>query len=157
MCASPTLNVSAFLRRDTTPIIEHINHWCWRVLTDTELIVITGKCFCFPNYFHDLSKLASFVSLINQCKGLNTLNAYIHIGATALEVLNIPKFEQKYTEEDFLKVLGGEPKTVGYIAKLVGCSRSTAVTYLNTLKEKKKVTRMSIDDGNQFAWSLVEV
>jgi hypothetical protein len=69
---------------------------------------------------------------------------------------NIPKFESKYSEEDFLRVMQGEPKTVGYIAKLVGCSRATAVTYLDRLKEKNKASRASIDDGNQFVWSLVE-
>lgn len=68
--------------------------------------------------------------------------------------INIPKFENKFTEESFLKVMKGEPKTVGYIAKLVGCSRSTAVTYLDRLKEACKVERESIDDGNQFIWKL---
>lgn len=50
----------------------------------------------------------------------------------------------------------GEPKTVGYIAKLVGCSRGTAVTYLDKLKEAGKVERTSIDAGNLYVWTLKE-
>jgi len=66
------------------------------------------------------------------------------------------RFTPKYTEKDFLNALKGDCKTVGYIAKLIGCARSTAVLYLDKLKEEGKVTRISIDDGALFVWKIKE-
>lgn len=66
----------------------------------------------------------------------------------------MPKFEPKYTDEDFLEVLKGDSKTIGYIAKKVGCARSTAVIYLEKLKAEGKIERESIDDGALFVWKL---
>jgi len=66
----------------------------------------------------------------------------------------MPKFEPKYTEEDFLKVLEGDSKTIGFIAKKVGAARSTTVIYLNKLLEDGKVERESIDDGALYVWKL---
>jgi len=66
------------------------------------------------------------------------------------------RFKQQYTESDFLEVLKGDCKTVGYIAKLIGCARSTAVLYLDKLKGEGKVIKISVDDGALFVWKIVK-
>lgn len=48
----------------------------------------------------------------------------------------------------------GGLKTVGYIAKKVGCARQTAVTYLNEMKEKEIVERLPVDDGQLYVWKI---
>lgn len=68
----------------------------------------------------------------------------------------MPKFEPKYTDKDFLEVIKGTSKTVGYIAKKVGAARSTTVNYLERLKKENKVEKESIDDGALYVWKLVK-
>lgn len=65
-------------------------------------------------------------------------------------------FEPKYTEDDFLDVLKGTPKTIGYISKLVGSARQTTVTYVNKLVEEGKVVKESVDDGALFIYRRCE-
>jgi hypothetical protein len=64
------------------------------------------------------------------------------------------KFEQKYTDADFLKVIEGDSKTTGFIAKAVGAARSTTVLWLEKLQNEGKIEKESIDDGNLFVWKL---
>lgn len=64
------------------------------------------------------------------------------------------KFEQKYTDDDFLKVIAGDSKTTGFIAKAVGAARSTTVLWLDKLQEEGKIEKESIDNGNLFVWKL---
>lgn len=66
----------------------------------------------------------------------------------------MPKFEQKYVDDDFLSVIKGDSKTTGYIAKKVGAARSTTVLWLEKLQEEGKIEKESIDDGNLFVWKL---
>lgn len=66
----------------------------------------------------------------------------------------MPKFEKKYTDKDFLDVIKGDSKTVGYIAKKVGAARSTTVNYLERLQKENKIERESIDDGALYVWKL---
>lgn len=66
----------------------------------------------------------------------------------------MPKFEPKYAEDDFLKVLEGDSKTIGFIAKKVGAARSTTVIHLNKLLEVGKIEKESIDDGALFVYKL---
>lgn len=64
----------------------------------------------------------------------------------------MPKFEQKYSEEDFLKVLEGTPKTIGFISKRVGSARQTTLNYINSLVEKGTVIKESVDDGALYIY-----
>jgi hypothetical protein len=66
----------------------------------------------------------------------------------------MPKFEQKYADEDFLKVIAGDSKTTGFIAKTVGAARSTTVLWLEKLQNEGKIEKESIDNGNLFIWKL---
>lgn len=66
----------------------------------------------------------------------------------------MPKFEPKYSEEDFKKVLEGTPKTIGYISRLTGAARQTTVTYINRLVEEGKVKKESVDDGSLYIYRL---
>lgn len=68
----------------------------------------------------------------------------------------MPKFEQKYSEEDFLKVLEGTPKTIGFITKRVGSARQTTLNYVNSLVEKGAVIKESVDDGALYIYSKNE-
>ncbi|HEY3362445.1 MAG TPA: hypothetical protein VGK06_11670 [Methanosarcina sp.] len=66
----------------------------------------------------------------------------------------MPKFESKYTDDDFLKVIEGDSKTTGFIAKAVGAARSTTVLWLEKLQTAEKIEKESIDNGNMFVWKL---
>lgn len=63
------------------------------------------------------------------------------------------KFEQKYKPEDFMSVVDNGFKTAGFIAGRVGCSRSTAVTYLNRLYDEGKLNRFDVDEGQIFIYT----
>lgn len=69
----------------------------------------------------------------------------------------MPKFEQKYTEDDFLDAIKGTPKTVGYIARKVGCARSTTIIYLEKLLAEGKIVKESVDDGALFVYRNVKL
>jgi hypothetical protein len=66
----------------------------------------------------------------------------------------MPKFEQKYADNDFLKVIEGDSKTTGFIAKAVGAARSTTVLWLEKLQTDGEIEKESIDNGNLFVWKL---
>jgi GTP-sensing pleiotropic transcriptional regulator CodY len=68
--------------------------------------------------------------------------------------MRMARFEAKYTENDFLNAINGGLKTTGYIAKKVGCVRSTAVLYLDKLKEAGRVEEISVDDGAMHVWKV---
>jgi hypothetical protein len=68
----------------------------------------------------------------------------------------MPKFEQKYTEKDFIAALGSGFKTPGFVAKKVGCARSTALVYLNQLVEDEKAERIEVDEGQSTVFRYIE-
>lgn len=66
----------------------------------------------------------------------------------------MPKFESLYTENDFIAALGSGFKTPGFVAKKVGCARSTALVYLNKLVEDGKAERIDVDEGQSTVFKL---
>jgi hypothetical protein len=64
----------------------------------------------------------------------------------------VSMFTEKYTDNDFLKVLEGEPKTIGFVAKSVGAARATTVVWLKKLEQAGEVKKISIDDGAMHVW-----
>jgi DNA-binding IclR family transcriptional regulator len=65
------------------------------------------------------------------------------------------KFEPKYSNQDFLDVLkGGELRTLGGIAKLIGCARMTAITYMDNLVKCKMVEKLAVDDGQLYVYKI---
>jgi hypothetical protein len=69
-------------------------------------------------------------------------------------VKKVPKFEQRYNLEDFRQALKGGFKTAGFVAKKVGCARSTAVIYLDKLIESGEVEKFEVDGGQSSVWML---
>jgi hypothetical protein len=70
--------------------------------------------------------------------------------------MRMARFEAKYTEDDFLNAINGGLKTTGYVAKKVGCVRSTAVLYLDKLRDAGKIEELPIDDGAAHVWKIVK-
>jgi hypothetical protein len=73
---------------------------------------------------------------------------------TCSKVQDMARFEQQYTDDDFISAINGGMKTVGYILKKVGCARSTAVMYLERMEKEGKIEKVSIDDGLINVWKV---
>ena len=65
------------------------------------------------------------------------------------------RYKALYTEEDFLKVLNGELRTIGGITKIIGCARMTCITYIDKLIKDGKIEKLSVDDGQMFVYRKV--
>lgn len=65
-------------------------------------------------------------------------------------------FKQKYTEEDFLKVLSPTyAKSTAAIEKEIGCAKSTAKLFLAKLESAGKVKGVYVD-GAVCGWLKIE-
>jgi hypothetical protein len=60
-------------------------------------------------------------------------------------------YKNKYHDHDFLGVLSKTPKTISVVSKKIGCSRTTAIFYLNELKRRGLADECDIDGGFR-AW-----
>lgn len=68
------------------------------------------------------------------------------------------RYVKKYTDEDFLRALDSKKlRTAGHIAKNLDCTLPTAKAYLKSLKERKLIEAVSIDDGDIIAYKLKKV
>jgi hypothetical protein len=68
---------------------------------------------------------------------------------------DIMRYERTFTDEDFLKSLSKTSfRTAGFIATQVGCTLPTAKSYLNSLAERKLITKIPVDEGKTFVYTL---
>lgn len=68
----------------------------------------------------------------------------------------MPKFTAQYKDDDFISALGSGFKTPGFVAKKVGCARSTALVYLNKLVDDGKAERIEVDEGQSTVFRLLK-
>ena len=62
-------------------------------------------------------------------------------------------FEQKYTSDNFLKVLSEDiPKSTTAVIAEVGCGRNTAKRYLAELEETGKIKKARIEGLIHYGW-----
>lgn len=67
------------------------------------------------------------------------------------------KFKQVYNEDDIKNAMKkGEFYTPGFLAKRIGCARSTCLVYLEKLEIEGNVVRCPVDEGQSYVWSLTE-
>lgn len=65
-------------------------------------------------------------------------------------------FEQKYTSDNFLKVLSRDvPKSTAAIITEIGCGRNTAKRYLAELEETGKIKKARIEGLTHHGWLQV--
>lgn len=65
-------------------------------------------------------------------------------------------FEQKYTSDNFLKVLSRDvPKSTAAIITEIGCGRNTAKRYLAELEETGKIKKARIEGLTYYGWLQV--
>lgn len=64
------------------------------------------------------------------------------------------QYKQKFRDEDFIRVLSpDEPRSAGYISRLVGCHRTTAIPYLRRLATAGSINAVKIDGGESTLYT----
>lgn len=65
------------------------------------------------------------------------------------------KYEEVYSDEDFLSVLRGTRLGTSEIAEKIGCHRTTAHDKLREMEEKRKVESKQV--GNTLMWEAADL
>jgi len=82
--------------------------------------------------------------------------AYTNIADYGLHEGYIMTFEQKYTSNNFKKVLSEDvPKSTTVVIAEVGCGRNTAKRYLAELEKTGKIKKALIEGSIYYGWLLV--
>lgn len=67
------------------------------------------------------------------------------------------KFKQVYNQQDIKNAMKvGFFYTPGFLAKRIGCARSTCLVYLEMLDAEGEVIRYSVDENQSYVWALKE-
>lgn len=65
-------------------------------------------------------------------------------------------YSKQFKDEDILNAMDTEPRTTSVIARRVGCSRNTAITFLQKLEGEGKVKKIVIEGGTT-TWVIINI